>query len=345
MKNLDTPPKLNAQPPTAPLGSALTGAPQRPLNPDNLGNDALILRQLVNQLNDPRLDPRTDPSKPIVPLISAEAKAEIDEVLSGAAPREIVPAPPMNFPVPNTSLAAPLAQAESVKPPAPVPPPAETLDPTRILLTGRHGTDAPKLAFATGAKVFGLAESVFAFAQVWADSVDIHGFPAVAERLHAWGDGSITDKNPMSLERVWITHTARQIDAGFGRPGFWAKRLLAEIEEYRAGMPRPVIVIGISELADFTLFRNDAKFTHFHVMVSNATLAKRLPSGQPSQDLVSTALDNDVIRQISQNKAGSKLRCVWNDETPPPTNRFWSAAEFAALIPTESRESLPHVQL
>jgi hypothetical protein len=149
----------------------------------------------------------------------------------------------------------------------------------------------------------------------------------------------------MSLERVWITHTARQIDAGFGKPGFWATRLLAEIEEYRAGMPRPVIVIGISELADFTLFRNDAKFTHFHVMVSNATLGKRLPQGQPSQDLVSSALDNDVIRQISQNKAGSKLRCVWNDETPPPTNRFWSAAEFAALIPTEPRESLPHVEL
>jgi hypothetical protein len=322
------------------------------MNPENLGNDALILRQLVGQLNDPRLDPRTDPSKPLPPT-SPEIAAEINAVLDSTGPREIVPAPPMNFPVPwsAASEAGEPGKAPagvSVLPPTPPPvptKPAETLDPTRILLTGRNGTDASKLAYATGAKVFGLAESVFVFAQAWADSVDIRGFPAIAQRLHAWGDGSITAENPMSLERVWITHTARQIDAGFGKPGFWARRLLSEIDEYRAAQPRPVIVIGISELADFVLFRNEAKFTHFHVMVSNATLAKRLPSGQPSQDQVSTALDNDVIRKISAEKNGIKLRCVWNDDAAPPTNRFWSAAEFANIIPASPRESLPHVEL
>ena len=329
---------MSKRPPIVADKDALKSTPARPLDPAALSNDQATLRALVGALNStPRgVDPNApvDTTKYDAPTGAANAtiltdtsvdeskEAALNAALSaqrkGASQQEIVDAAKQVISQPVVSLPTPAPQQAAQ--------PASTViqRARRLVLTGRN---IKQIAAQLGSVNFRLNADAHALAlRFFPDAeLDTPGFAELIATIRAWGDGEVSEKYPLTVERAMFTRLARieptepgaSTTANFGKPGFWTDALVSYIKTHAEANPNDLIVVsGISDITQLRFFQT-LGFQHWHI------------TGAPGAqvDPFSAQLDQDTIRVVSQQRQGAKLRAVWSEPTPC-NGRLWTAKEF-----------------
>jgi hypothetical protein len=122
----------------------------------------------------------------------------------------------------------------------------------------------------------------------------------------------------------------------FGKnPGLWVESLIGRVEKFLLdNLNQRVVVSGIRSEYEFKQL-GAAGYGHYHIMCSPGTWQQRLkarnltdksPAVLDVSERLAQALDNNVIKQISAQKSGNRLHCVWNDTVAAPSERFYSVA-------------------
>jgi hypothetical protein len=285
----------------------------RPLDKSVLSNDSATLRALTGMLNNPAITGAVVEKEERYDAPAGKGGATIPP--SGVGPAETISAA-TTFPA-----AAPLA------PPAPVAPPKIG---NRLLFTGRSVTG---LAAGIGAKLFIIGAPAAELAQMFFGStwrVVAPGAENFLATIKAWGSAEVSEKFPLTPARATFITMIRSmansklmpegINWGtFGsNEGFWIDVAVASAAE--AASNSRVILSGISSKIEFDYFRAKG-FQHWHIMGK---------PGAPAINELATALDNDVTKQISVTRSGAKLRCIWAENAPAPSERFWRLNEFVS---------------
>lgn len=255
-------------------------------------NDIMALRGILGELNNPNL------TGAVVP---PEEKEAMEKILSSSPE---LPSPLPTAPhEPEPALTAPRAALN------------------KIFLTGRAG-GPEQVAGAVGINLRTLVEN-----QV----KELFGFtptPALLSEYQAWASGTVNPQYPQTLSRALLESLVRSKQPGFGSAEYLLS--LAKVRaEALAAQGKLAIIIGVDSVPGFKLLQRNG-YTHFHVMMSNATASNR-PS---SPNAVSDAMDNDVIKKISFQRDGKRLRVIWLDSQPAPSNRFYSLQDFQRELAT-----------
>lgn len=349
----------------APAGFTLAPAPlARPLNRD--GAEDAAMRNLLGLLNDPAV---TGPKPKGAELAAAlSLPAGSPSPVSGPEPqlgRSAGPEQQMPNDLPTEHFADPAVSAPTL--PAPsgvvadgglsasqpgVPPaaefvvssPAVVVPPAplnRILFTGRSLAGKDWLAGQIGGTIVSLNKLISQLAFFGFEggaSVDVgHEF---VEPVRAWGDGIANDKFPLTPERWLFILKVQEIqadvfpgvDVPFGELGFWN----AAFEQAMKHVKGRAVVTDCRDEAEYKALVH-LGFSPYHVIVSNPThAARKSAQREKPANQFSAALDSNVIKQISQQRHGKKLRVIWNDNVAPGSNRFLSVAEFIARTQVQS---------
>lgn len=216
---------------------------------------------------------------------------------------------------------------EQIQPSQPPPPPvAAALDLRRVFFTGRSGVGKSWLAAQAGFMEFCIQDPIL---RVLSDQFENLGASMPVELINlliAWGEGSITTATPLTVTRLMFMPYAKQaFGEDFGRPGFWAKRLIDEA----LSCDQPTAITTVTDEKLFTALK-EAGFTHVHVMCSNTSLQSR-QKRKGANDALATHLDNQVLKALSMARQGDKLKVVWNDvTTAPPSARLYDIGGFLA---------------
>lgn len=281
----------------------------------------------------------------IKPLTAAQAIARDTQALRGLT--ELINNP--EFVEGNTSgdsgkfsrpPSDPLPNAAEVKrvftQPAPVAPEKLIAFESRVFTTGRLNAGKDTFLTALGRNIHGFADPLYAIQKAFfgTDNKKLPGARTFLQQVGQWGRGTITDKYPLTAERAVFTTLIRamgsQLGLGvdweaFGKTdALWVDALLARV----SGIDN----IGVSNVR----FKNErealtaAGFTHYHVMASPQTLARRwsaagiLPNSPALTDISEQmAISLDKAALDAGRKPGGKLRVVWSDNhVPSPSPRF-----------------------
>jgi hypothetical protein len=303
----------------------LTPSLKRPMDRGALSNDSATLRALVGQLNNPALTGADvpDDQKP-APSAQSESQPTI--------PQDSIPTADEQQPPVTVTKGAGPAVPPATSVPSTAPAPSVTVK-KLVMLTGRN---AEKVARAVpGAQTFRLYGPVAVLADYLFPGFDeeIIGAAQTLGEIIAWGNGEVDDDHPISTQRIVFVKMIRSLAgvipipsitwANFGNPGFWVDACLNGIKDSAEKSPgTQIFLLGILNKIEFQYFAAQ-KFSHWHVM------SPRAPGG----DDLNSMLDNSVTRQISQQRDGAKLMCVWSEErTPPVSSRIWSLADFLKLF-------------
>lgn len=290
------------------MGNALTDAP--PAKPASMSSDMVALRGLAGLMNNPEISGAKIKAPPVDQLLR-EAQEETASVIRASQSNQTT-AQGSDFMPPQT-------------PAAPIPAPVEQ-PPGLIMFTGRQGAQPEEIARRSGVKVFNLSDFITLQLQEFGGTnVPI----SLLAEFKAIGEAIVTPNFPFNLPRVVVIKEMRRNGfKSFGNPGYWIKSLVEHVTSWTAENQGQVIVTGISTIADF----NDMKgygFVPFHVMCSNQTAGRVPASPALAGDGLEQALDNSVLRQISQQRVGPTLRAIWNDSQPMPAERFLTPETFA----------------
>lgn len=282
-----------------------------------MANDAAVLRHLAAELNNPLITGAQ------VPQEEAEA---MQKVL--APPVPVKPVPPK-----------PAGPARFVTM-AEVPQPAQR----KFLFTGLPKSGKSHLAQLMGAITVELDDPIIrlgraAFGEAFSGDEHTAQFVAI---IRAWGDGVVSDQVPLTPERAMFLDNIRttgadgkklfqEDPAGFGSPGFWAASLIARAERILEKNPgKQVVTTAIYSSEQYSALRANG-FRPYHVMCSTATLTAR-GAGNLTVNNISSRIEQDVIKKISEQPSGSGLWCVWTDqETPRPSPRILNIDDFLRL--------------
>lgn len=272
---------------------------KRPLDPASMGNDAAVLRGLVGDMNAMIVSQQVDPT-----LVAATVRAQEKQ---------------------RTPIATPAVEPPVNRPAGPV----------RLMFTGRSLAGKHWLANRLGARIIDVYAPIKRTIASYLGASEGPGFAALADEIRAWGAGLVSPQFPLTSVRLLFVKTLRQsAEWGFfGRPNFWADYALSVASAQDA--KQSVVIIGVDTPEQYKAVL-EAKFVPFHVMASNASIAAR---GTPGvQSPLSNHLDNSAIKQVSQQPTGERMRCVWNDNSDPRTNRFWSVDQFISQFAPGSVE-------
>lgn len=292
--------------------------------------DAAGLSSLIGFLNDPRV------TGAVVPKGENPGAVAITETPT------VKPTPP------------------PVSPPAtaPVQSPAPVANITKVAFTGRLMSGKDRCAEQGGLKVFSFAEPLYRmqFAFFGNANKTLPGARAFLQAAGQIGRGEISATYPLSLERACFISLVQQWaarvtndDSGvdwslFGTySDIWLDALLRRVEVYLKANP------GSRVAATNVRFQNEytkltsAGFVPFHVMCSPATWAERLkaagmtpesPALKDVSEQLAAGLDQSVTKQLSAQRQGAKLRCVWSDgKVACPSSRLLTVSDFVALFP------------
>lgn len=247
-------------------------------------------------------------------------------------------------PSPSPTLALALTPT-----PTPTPTPAGSRSrvlPPRLFTTGRLKVGKDFILRHFQYVVMGFADPLYHLQNVFFPGTDKQsaGARKFLQAVGQWGRGVINDQYPMSTERAVFESLVRatgpasfmpSVDwANFGRTDrLWVDALLKRL-------PQDGTAVGISNVR----FENEmqalteAGWTHFHIICSPETWAKRLrESGMTPQSPVvsdlseklAAFLDEDSLRRIRLNPKGPKLRVIWNDPgVQCPSPRFYRLFEL-----------------
>lgn len=284
--------------------------------PDNLGvADKMALRGLLSFVNNP-----------------AVTGAEVppgEEIFPDAAPTPVEPQPP-----------APVGHSTG-----------------KVFFTGRLATGKDWLADRVEAEVFGFADPIYYLASYFFGikvdrntNKDLPGMRGWLQSVGQWGRNHVDAETPytparsifISLIRSLAAHGKLSNDYSvewdkFGSDQMiWTNGVVRRADAFSLANPDKLIATtNVRFEHEFKALR-DGGWTHYHVMCSAQTWAKRLAAKKlnaQSKELSNVSehlamhLDRDVAGKLKQ--PGNKMRVIWNDsEVPPPSPRVHTIESF-----------------
>ncbi len=304
---------------------------KKPLDPSNLANDEGTLRILAGALNAGARVPKglqqdVDPAKYSGPTgegnttITLDSMPTAQEQAAQAAASRLQTAVTQPRPTVQQLDAAAAKDFEAQLAAAAKPLPAPKS--RRLVFTGRN---LSALAQQLGATQFALDDAARAIAASFypTESPDSSVYQGFLATVFAWGTGEISDKFPATAERALFCRAVREEKdwAQYGKnAGFWTDSLVATAKTFSELSPDALLVFtGIPDVTALHYFVA-LGFQHWHV-----TGPANLPV-----DPLSQRCDHDVIKALSKDRNGPKLRVIWSPETPNPSPRLWTQQEFLA---------------
>lgn len=307
---------------------------KRPLDKSVMGGDVAALNGLLGLLNNPAI------TGAVVPK-GEQVTAPLDR--KGATMIASDPA------VAATSEAKQLA--------TPMPPviPATPRNTSKIFYTGLIGAGKDYIAEQTGAKLFGFADPIYHLAEYFFGIVvnskkgkDIPGVRQFLQMAGQWGRAEISEQYPLTPARACFISMIRSL----GEAARFDSRY--EIEWSKFGSDTHLWINGVVKRATAYLEANPTSrvastnvrfqpefkalsglgWTHYHVMCSPTTRQSRVKvlSDKDTSEALAVALNNDVMKRISAQPRGTKLRVIWNDIASPPSPRLYTVPEFLQEI-------------
>lgn len=306
-------------------------------------NEAAALRALVNGLNTPQaMEPNQDPLK-INRRVAPEIQAETDAILRGGATlvQGVPPTP------------APVAHPQSGFLAAPV-------DFTRTFFTGRLFAGKDHCADAAGYVKVGLADPIYSVVSKMTGveitstkGKDVPGIRALLQAVGQYGRGTVSAQYPWTMTRIIFLDFVKALfpdlwAMGYGqKDSFWIERFMETVDALGAGAR--VACTNVRFKNEFDELRGQG-FQHWHVMTSAAEWNARLAAkGMNAQSKELNDVSEEFAKGVDKEIAGKlrvpggKLRCIWNSNTPVPSPRLYSVAEFVARVNT-APEAQPSAQ-
>lgn len=301
--------------------------PARAMDRNAMANDGATLRALVAQLNNPELTGAVVESAPAAPAPSF--------------PNDLpTTTPPQQTPLAQTPSAATVATPQTASPAASTPAPSVAAVPPkvaqRLLMTGKFSANVAKdvgQLVSIASPVIELARALMGNL-IWEASEanggvkETPGATAFLASLKAFGASEYNAAYPLTVARAVFVKmiqslaTTKSLPEGidwskFGTgDGFWVDSAVIMAKAIAEDGGR-VTVTGITSKEELSYFLA-LGFSHWHVMAGP----------QPTSDPLTQALDNSVTEQISKQRNGPKLRCIWASKAPAPSNRLWTVDEF-----------------
>lgn len=290
--------------------------PARPIDKAALANDAATLNGLVGMLNNPALTGAV-----------VEKPVPLPEDFETSVPA----APLIEEPVEQT-------QTESTK---------------RLFFTGSLKSGKDHAAALAGCKIYGFADPVYQVASHLFETEitsltgkDIPGVRSALQIIGQWGRGMVSERYPLTLERARFAHWVRRDGAKlfgsrfqvnwsqFGKTeSLWVDALIQRVADEPAEAR-----IGVTNCRFMNEFKSlqAAGYTHWHIMCSPKTLNARLDGKtavlKDTSEQFALRLNQNVIEQISKQRNGKRLHCVWSDTEPSPSPRLHSVESFLKII-------------
>jgi len=237
--------------------------------------------------------------------------------------------------------------------PEPVLPTADK-DLSRVCYTGKLMSGKDWIAAKVGQKIFGLADPLYAVQQAFFPGTDktTPGARAFLQNVGQWGRGLYKPKYPITATRALFSQVIRSFSQGgfeewqvewetFGNnEDIWLDSLVKRVTAFQGENPgEPVCVTNVRFENEYKRLVNEG-WTHFHVLCSPNTWAKRLksaglkadsPEVKDESELLARAMDADITKRLSRG-GSKKLRGIWCDlETPCPSKCFYTIDEFCRL--------------
>lgn len=307
----------------------------RPMDKANLNNDTAMLNALVGDMNNLAgvRAPREASSAVVVPVSIPAAEAQIP-----------------------AATIAPVVELPSTPVPAAVG--------KKVFLTGSLAVGKDYVAAQIGAPIFGFADPLYAIAQYLTGvevtsthNKDLPGMRKLLQQVGQWGRNDVDDTYPYTAARVSFCLMIRSLGTAgvidpdnkwkidwknFGLdPMLWTDALLQRVGEYLAATPGGRVTnTNVRFKHEYEALTNGG-WTHYHVMCSPATWAKRLatkkltpdsPLLKDKSEQMAAALNANVTKVISREPRGKMLRCIWNDTVPSPSPRILSLAQFCEQV-------------
>lgn len=320
-----------------PMGDAL--APSilaRPMDRSLAGSEIASLNALVTMMNNP-------------------------EITGAVVPKgEETKAPVAHLPAPHpTSTAA--AAAALAEPPAPAPTRGSS---TQIFFTGKLKVGKDHAAKAVSAEIFGFADPIYELASLLtgleissSKGKDIPGVRTLLQAIGQWGRNEINAQYPITPARILFVRMIQDnfpCGKEFGtNKDIWIDALLRRWSAWSNMVDNTGKRAAITNVRFLNEFKtlSAAGWTGWHVMCSPTTWAKRLeaakltpqsPAVLDMSEALAVSLDANVIKQISAQKNGPMLRCIWNDEfVKPPSARLHTLNSFLQTLAISEVPALP----
>jgi hypothetical protein len=222
--------------------------------------------------------------------------------------------------------------------------------PSQVFTTGRLRAGKDDALTKLGYTIHSFAEPLYALQEMFFGTKD-KSAPGAREFLQTvgqWGRGEINEQYRLTPARATFITLIRSLAAANQLPDLkvnwaafgstqmlWVDALLARVAE----LPGRVAVSNVRFENEYERM-TEAGWTHFHVMCSPATWAKRLakaglnpksPSLTDMSEKLGANMDADVYSKIKMKPAGNKMRVIWNDdEVKPPSKRLYTLSELAS---------------
>lgn len=245
---------------------------------------------------------------------------------------------------------------------------------TKYAFTGKMRTGKDFLSKQIDGAIIGFADPLYEIARRLFPQVDLDkdktpGLRKFYQELGQLGRGEVTDGYPLSLQRAviidWWRHNGDRycgmpIDwATFGsNDRIWADCLLARVEQYLApelyppGIneeavipPSGIVCVTNVRFENERAILKEAGWDIWHVMCSRPTWEDRLrkvgvaindPKLSDLSEQLALKLDRHVLEAIKRQRVGPKLRVIWNDNRPSPSDRLFTIDQFKSYV--ESRK-------
>lgn len=222
--------------------------------------------------------------------------------------------------------------------------------PPFVFTTGRLRVGKDFVLKSLGYQIHGFADPLYALQKYFfgTDDKSVPGARKFLQTIGQWGRGQIDEKYPLSATRANFTTIIRGLGQNgvlpkslgvdwnqFGQnPDLWLNAFLTRMGTQAEGQHGVSNVRFVNEHEGLST----AGWTHFHVMCSAQTWAKRLkesgltPASPELKDLseqMAIGLDADSMRRVKIKPQGPKLRVIWNDpEVRSPSSRFYILNEL-----------------
>lgn len=305
-------------PPSEP--DILKSTPARP--PQFVGGSAELraLEQTLALMNNPELKEGLSQEEILRQKHALRAQQQ-ETMMASDIPRSVIEPE-------DTRLHGPAATKSL--PESPVPASAPTPAPQKILLTGRTGVGKDYIASRlTGAHVLNLRDPILMWAAEIFPGRTPEQFAGLVQTMHAWGTGEVSDKFPITPARALALKMARETwGEKFGTANFWINRVISVVDQ-KDGQK---VVTQVDTVEEFHALIA-AGFAHYHVICSSMGYNSR-PKRTGANDSLAAALDQDVIKKISAQRNGPKLRCIWSDSVAPISGRLMLVDEFVQAMIT-----------
>lgn len=333
---------------------------KRPMDRSQMGGDVAALNSLIKLMNDPRITGAEVP-KGVVPndnpiLARENAKypgtshayddkpLRVEQDATGATMIAVDPA------VSAIKAKAPVAPATPV-----ADMPTTVRNPAKIFYTGLIGVGKDYVAEATNAAIFGFADPIYHLAEYFfgitvnsKTGKDIPGVRQFLQMAGQWGRAEVSEQYPLTPARACFISMIRslgeaarfdaryEIDwSAFGRDShFWVNGVVKRATAHLQANPTSRVASTNVRFQPEYKSLSGLGWTHYHVMCSPETRRSRVKAltDKDTTEAMANHLNNDVMKRISAQPTGAKLRVIWNDTAKIPSPRLYTLSEFLQAI-------------